>query len=208
MTFSLSASAGVCRSRWARGTSSPAFSSNSALALFFVLQDADQEKPAAEWIQQSLELTIAAWREWSKRSTYTGRWREEVARSALALKLLTSHEHGSIAASVTFGLPEATGAGRNWDYRASWIRDSSFTIYAFMRLGHIEEAERFRTWIGARVRAADDENHPLRIMYALDGSEAAPEQDLTHLAGYGDAMSAAGTPAEDFVRVLKLAPVP
>ena len=90
--------------------------------VFFVLQDADQEKPAREWIQQSLELTIAAWREWSKRSTYTGRWREEVARSALALKLLTSHEHGSIAASVTFGLPEATGAGRNWDYRASWIR--------------------------------------------------------------------------------------
>jgi GH15 family glucan-1,4-alpha-glucosidase len=155
--------------------------------VFFVLQDADQEKPARERIQQSLELTIAAWREWSKRSTYMGRWREEVARSALALKLLTSHEHGSIAASVTFGLPEATGAGRNWDYRASWIRDSSFTIYAFMRLGHVEEAERFRTWIGARVRAADDENHPLRIMYALDGSEAAPEQDLTHLAGYGDA---------------------
>ncbi|HEX8445157.1 MAG TPA: glycoside hydrolase family 15 protein [Sphingomonas sp.] len=129
--------------------------------------------------------TIAAWRGWTARSTYAGRWREAVTRSALALKLLTSARHGSIAAAATFSLPEATGAGRNWDYRATWIRDASFTVYAFMRLGHLEEAEQFRHWAAKRVMAADA-THPIRIMYALDGSEAADESVLSHLAGYAD----------------------
>jgi GH15 family glucan-1,4-alpha-glucosidase len=108
-----------------------------------------------------------------------------VTRPALTLKLLTSHSHGSIAAAATFGLPEASGAGRNWDYRATWLRDASFTIYAFMRLGYVDEAERFRRWMSDRAKGAV--GGELRIMYALNGDETPDETELDHLAGYGGA---------------------
>jgi GH15 family glucan-1,4-alpha-glucosidase len=170
-----------------QGEATAEFTLEAGEEAFFVLRNAADEAPSRAETAASVDRTIEAWRHWMKRSTYDGRWREEVKRSALALKLLTSHEHGSVAAAVTFGLPEASGAGRNWDYRASWIRDSSFTVYAFMRLGYVEEAENFRRWIAGRVRAADDGDHTLRIMYALDGSWAAEEQELDHLAGYGGA---------------------
>ena len=88
-----------------------------------------------------------------------------------------------IAAAATFGLPEATGAGRNWDYRASWVRDASFTVYAFIRLGYVEEAEAFRSWMLKRAKEADG-GERLRIMYALDGGDALEETILDHLAGY------------------------
>jgi GH15 family glucan-1,4-alpha-glucosidase len=117
------------------------------------------------------------------------RWREQVTRSALTLKLLTSHSHGSIAAGATFALPKASGAGHNWDYRAPWLRDASFTIYAFMRLGYIDEAERFRRWVSDRARGAV--GGELRIMYALDGAETPDEPELDHLSGYGDAKARA-----------------
>ncbi|PYE25725.1 GH15 family glucan-1,4-alpha-glucosidase [Rhizobium sp. PP-CC-3A-592] len=136
-------------------------------------------------ISAEIVETTAAWRSWAGRATYRGRWREQVLRSALALKLLTSRQHGSIAAAATFSLPEAIGAGRNWDYRATWIRDASFTVYAFMRLGFLEEAQHFGRWAGQRVMASDAD-HPLRIMYAIDGSEAKNEEELTHLSGYAD----------------------
>ena len=131
----------------------------------------------------ALEQTAGAWRSWARRSNYRGRWRERVERSALVLKLLTSHRHGSIAAAATFGLPEATGFERNWDYRATWIRDASFTVYAFMRLGYVDEAEHFRQWSEERIKALGKDS-ALSIMYALDGSEAAEESTLDHLAGY------------------------
>ncbi len=156
-------------------------------AAWFVLHDASAEfeRPGDADIAESIERTIQAWRQWIGRSTYSGHWREHVERSALALKLLTSAEHGSIAAAATFGLPEATGAGRNWDYRATWIRDASFTVYAFMRLGFVEEAKQFQRWVGHRIMEIED-GASLRIMYALDGSEAADETVLEHLAGYGN----------------------
>ncbi len=156
---------------------------------YFVLSAIDAEAPHApdaDDLARTIDQTIAAWRRWSAQSTYGGRWRDEVMRSALALKLLTSQEHGSIAAAATFGLPEATGAGRNWDYRATWMRDYSFSVYAFIRLGYIEEANRFQEWISARARGIQSVDS-LRIMYALDGSEAADEVTLDHLAGYGGA---------------------
>jgi GH15 family glucan-1,4-alpha-glucosidase len=84
--------------------------------------------------------TIAFWQSWIARSTYRGSWREAVHRSALALKLLIFEPTGAIVASPTFSLPEYIGGTRNWDYRFSWIRDSSFTLYALIRLGFTEEA--------------------------------------------------------------------
>jgi GH15 family glucan-1,4-alpha-glucosidase len=152
---------------------------------WFVLGEDALRRPDEATVDAEIAATTAAWRRWLSRASYRGRWREEVLRSALALKLLTSNRHGSIAAAATFSLPEAVGAGRNWDYRATWIRDASFTVYAFMRLGFIDEAEHFRDWASQRVMAADRDN-PIRIMYAIDGSEAADEQELPHLAGYAD----------------------
>ncbi|MGE7139098.1 glycoside hydrolase family 15 protein [Luteibacter sp. NPDC031894] len=150
---------------------------------WFVVCDEECDPLDARECAAALEATADAWRRWTRRSNYRGRWREHVDRSALVLKLLVSHEHGSIAAAGTFGLPEATGASRNWDYRASWMRDASFTVYAFMRLGYVDEAEHFRQWSEERFMELAD-GAALRVTYALDGSEALKESTLDHLAGY------------------------
>ncbi len=139
-----------------------------------------------EALGDAIDATVRYWQAWTARSSYRGRWRNEMARSALVLKLLTSREHGSIAAAATFGLPERRGGDLNWDYRASWIRDSSFTVYAFMRLGHTEEATRFMRWIAKRADDCD-EAHSLKIMYAIGGGSDLDERDLDHLTGYGGA---------------------
>jgi len=146
----------------------------------FVLSEPDTPVLEPKAVESLLSANIDRWQAWAASSHYKGRWREFVTRSALALKLLTSAEHGSIAAAATFGLPEALGGERNWDYRATWIRDATFTVYAFLRLGYNAEAERFRDWLARRAQAPEH----LRIMYRLDGTEAAPETELTHFAGY------------------------
>ena len=133
------------------------------------------------------EHTLKFWRDWLRQSHYQGRWREMVHRSALALKLLTSRKHGGIIAAPTFGLPEQAGGARNWDYRYTWIRDASFTVYAFMRLGFSEEANDYVRWVRARVSDCCQEKVDLRLMYALDGRQQLPESELPHLAGHGGA---------------------
>ena len=112
-----------------------------------------------------LERTLKFWRDWIGQSNYRGRWREMVNRSALALKLLTSRKHGAILAAATFGLPETPGGERNWDYRYTWIRDASFTVYAFMRLGFVRGSQRLHA-LAARAgqrlpRQIDETQHPL-----------------------------------------------
>ncbi|RZU39066.1 glycoside hydrolase family 15 protein [Edaphobacter modestus] len=136
-------------------------------------------------LEEDLEKTSQFWRDWIAKSNYTGRWREMVNRSALVLKLLTDREHGSIVAAPTFGLPERIGGGRNWDYRYTWLRDSSFTLYAMMRLGFFEEAAQFQKWIHDRLNY-DASQGPLQVLYATDGSQETPEIVLDHLRGYMD----------------------
>ncbi|MGA0533726.1 glycoside hydrolase family 15 protein [Hansschlegelia sp. KR7-227] len=148
---------------------------------WFALDGGDGEPVLGQRAQDALAEAVAWWRRWTAQSTYKGRWREIVLRSALALKLMTSRDHGSMVAAPTFGLPEAIGYGRNWDYRATWIRDASFTVYAFMRLGFRDEAERFMGWTAERLKQNEGR---LEIMYALDGSRELDERDLDHLAGY------------------------
>ena len=118
------------------------------------------------------------WITWSSKCTYNGVWRDSVHRSALALKLLTSVHFGSTVAAATFGLPEGIGGERNWDYRYTWIRDSAFTMYAFLRLGYVEEAKAFIDWI--QNQCMDD----LQLMYGIDGRTELPEINLDHLEGY------------------------
>ena len=127
--------------------------------------------------------TSRYWRDWIGQSTYTGRWREMVNRSALVLKLLNSAEHGSLVAAATFGLPEKIGGERNWDYRYTWLRDSAFAMYALMRLGFVEEARAFSRWMGGRLRD-DAEYGPLQVMYHADGRRELDETTLDSLSGY------------------------
>ncbi|MGF7151847.1 GH15 family glucan-1,4-alpha-glucosidase [Sphingomonas zeicaulis] len=159
------------------------FTLSQGESAWFMLGEEPQARLSSEIVDKEIAAAVLAWRRWLDQSTYTGRWRDEVHRSALTLKLLTSVRHGSIAAAATFSLPEATGAGRNWDYRAVWIRDASFTSYALMRLGFFDEAKAFYGWMSKRMSKAADGN-TLRIMYAIDGSEAREESELPHLAGY------------------------
>ncbi|MBS7563273.1 glycoside hydrolase family 15 protein [Mucilaginibacter sp. Bleaf8] len=131
------------------------------------------------YTQNTYQQTIGNWRKWISKSTYNGRWSELVYRSAITLKLLTSHKYGSVVAAATFGLPEAIGGNRNWDYRYTWVRDAAFTMYAFLRLGFFEEATEFLNWIFD----VSKDNH-LQLIYAVDGNTDLHEKELDHLEGY------------------------
>ncbi len=129
------------------------------------------------------ERTAHYWRDWIGQAQYNGYWPEIVRRSALVLKLMTSRKHGSIVAAPTFSLPEAIGGERNWDYRYCWIRDSAFTVYAFMRLGFKGEASAYMKWIMDRFNDCGPDGS-LRLMYTLDGGTDIAERELEHLEGY------------------------
>ena len=129
------------------------------------------------------ERTIDYWQRWLRRSTYRGRWREVVHRSALTLKMLTYAPTGAIVASPTMGLPEELGGERNWDYRYTWLRDAAFTLYGLMRIGFMDEAARFMDWLSARCEEAGEKG-ALQIMYGIDGRHELEESVLDHLEGY------------------------
>ena len=152
----------------------------------FILEKYDpsaQALSAENYIEGKLETAIDFWRSWIKRSHYQGRWREIINRSALTLKLLTSASFGSMIASPTFGLPELIGGPRNWDYRYTWIRDTSFTLNVLMKLGYMGECGAFMQWIEARCGHLKA-NGSLQIMYGIDGREDVTERVLTHWEGY------------------------
>lgn len=139
--------------------------------------------PSETESQALFEETVRYWRAWLSRCTYKGRWREIVQRSALVLKLLTFEPTGAIVAAPTSSLPEEIGGVRNWDYRYAWIRDAAFTLYALLRIGFTDEAERFMGWLEARCREAQDDP-PLQLVYSVDGRGDLEERELPHLDGY------------------------
>jgi GH15 family glucan-1,4-alpha-glucosidase len=169
------------------GAAEAEFTLHSDENAWFVLEEAQpgQESPSAapDFVADRFKQTVNFWRQWVGRGHYSGRWREMVYRSALTLKLLTSQRHGAPVAAPTFGLPEVLGGQRNWDYRYTWIRDASFSMYALMRLGYTEEAKRFMRWIEARCAELQD-GRSLQILYGVDGRREIDEQVLSHLEGY------------------------
>lgn len=124
------------------------------------------------------------WFNWINKSKFKGKWREVVDRSLMVLKLLTYEPTGAIIASPTFSIPEDIGGVRNWDYRYSWVRDSSFTIYILLRLGFKEEADAYMEFISERILTSRNPDGGLPIMFTIRGETDIPEFELDHLEGY------------------------
>ena len=141
------------------------------------------QQPEMELLEQRFRNTAKFWKAWISKSKYKGRWREVVQRSALVLKLLISREHGSLIAAPTFSLPESIGGVRNWDYRFTWLRDATFTLYALIRLGFVDETEAFIDWLQGRL-GDDAQRGPLQVMYGVDGRQDLEEISLDHFCGY------------------------
>ena len=140
-------------------------------------------RPVRFFQEELLQQTMTFWEEWVNQTTYKGRWQSTIRRSAITLKLLTSYRYGSTVAAATFGLPEEIGGERNWDYRYTWVRDSAFSMYAFLRLGFRDEAQAFINWIIDRCKELDHAGN-LRLVYRVDGTDSLEEESLEHLEGY------------------------
>ncbi len=133
--------------------------------------------------EEALTQTLRCWQTWASRSTYRGAYAELVQRSALVLKMMTYAPTGAIVAAPTTSLPEELGMVRNWDYRYTWLRDATFTLYAFGALGYTEETHAFTHWLRRLPYLGGDD---LQIMYGIRGERDLVERELPHLSGYCD----------------------
>ena len=139
------------------------------------------EAPTTEELDRRLDETMAWWRSWSSKSTIKGPYGVIACRSAIILKGLSNAPTGAIAAAPTTSLPESPGGSRNWDYRYTWIRDSSFTARSLAEVGHVNEADGFRRFI---ERTAAGSIEDLHILYGVGGERRLYEQEIKELEGY------------------------
>ena len=148
---------------------------------WFLPHELEPRRLSSEQIKAEFDETERFWREWSELCDYNGPYREQVVRSALVLKALTNGPTGAIVAAATTSLPEEIGGVRNWDYRFSWLRDSSLTLNALFALGLTEEAHAYMDWL---KRTTAGRAKALQIMYGVGGERFLPEVELDHLEGY------------------------
>ena len=127
------------------------------------------------------QQALTNWREWLSVCSYEGDYSAFVRRSALVLKLLTYAPTGAIIAAPTTSLPETPGGVRNWDYRYTWLRDSSLIVYALQLIGYYHEASAFLDWLN-RLEIARHKR--VQIMYSVRGEDELTEHYLQHLEGY------------------------
>jgi GH15 family glucan-1,4-alpha-glucosidase len=140
-----------------------------------------EELPTPVDAEQALAETESYWQEWLSGCRYEGGYREAVHTSLIVLKALTYRPTGGIVAAPTTSLPERIGGGRNWDYRYCWLRDATFTLYALMNAGFIDEAAAWRDWL---LRAVGGDPSNAQIMYGIGGQRRIPEYELDWLPGY------------------------
>ncbi|MDG3013274.1 glycoside hydrolase family 15 protein [Speluncibacter jeojiensis] len=148
--------------------------------------------PAPSTYQEAADRmwrTAECWRQWINIGQFPDHpWRDQLQRSALTLKGLAYAPTGALLAAATTSLPETPGGERNWDYRYSWVRDSTFALWGLYTLGLDREADDFFAFI-ADVCGQEDEadQHPLQVMYGIGGERSLEEQELLHLSGYDGA---------------------
>jgi GH15 family glucan-1,4-alpha-glucosidase len=152
-------------------------------AVFALLAGEDEPLgvPPIEDIDGRIDTSDEAWRMWANTLRYDGPHRQEVRRSALALKLLLYSPSGAIAAAATTSLPERIGGDKNYDYRYAWIRDAAYTVNAFLRVGAMPESKAAFTWLMQRLA-----EHGPRVMYSLSGKLATDVRVLPDIPGYRD----------------------
>ena len=137
--------------------------------------------------REMLAHTERFWREWLDAAAFPDHtWREPLQRSALTLKALTYTPTGALLAASTTSLPEQPGGERNWDYRYTWIRDASFTLWALHSLGLDSEADDFLAFLADTLETLGQEGQPgeLQVLYGVDGAREVTESLLSHLSGY------------------------
>ncbi len=152
--------------------------------LYRLPEDLDEglvEPPESSVLDGRLEETIAWWYHWSSRTTVAGPYAELARRSAIVLKGLSNAPTGAIAAAPTTSLPESPSGSRNWDYRYTWVRDSSFTVRSLAELGHVKEADGFRRFI---ERSAAGSAEELQILFGVGGERRLHEHSVEELEGY------------------------
>jgi GH15 family glucan-1,4-alpha-glucosidase len=146
------------------------------------------EHPAPRTYEEAyrrLVWTAHHWQHWLDHGSFPDHpWRTFLQRSALTLKGLSFAPSGALVAAATTSLPESPGGERNWDYRYSWIRDSTFMLWALYTLGFDWEANDFFYFL---ADVAEAEAGRLQIMYGIGGEQEIPEQTLEHLSGYDGA---------------------
>src|ERR671925_1488392 len=146
---------------------------------------APEPTPAGR-VMERIEDTAEAWRSWeAEHDVYQGEHHDLVQRSARVLKGLTYRPTGAIVAAPTTSLPETVGGERNWDYRFSWIRDSSLTLEALYIGACPDEAEEFVSFMTSAAGGRASEGS-LQIMYGIGGEHDLSERELPHLAGWRD----------------------
>ena len=158
-----------------------------AVALSYARNQAEAEAMLNTLLDQDfnadLRETLHYWTTWSAKMTYDGPYREMALRSALTLKLCAFEPTGAIIAAPTTSLPEGIGGERNWDYRFSWLRDSSFTLQALARLGYAGEARDYFHFLhDLHLRNGGE----IRVLYSIRGETDGDlrEREHTHLEGY------------------------
>ena len=154
---------------------------DSALLVVCCTEQQPIPVPRREDADRRLDDTVAVWRRWLDGWSYDGAWADHVARSALALKLLVYAPLGAVVAAPTTSLPEHLGGAKNYDYRYMWVRDTSFTLEALMRLGLPEQVHESFSCLLRAVRTTAPEIHPF---YSVDGHPAHRFEELEHLHGY------------------------
>jgi GH15 family glucan-1,4-alpha-glucosidase len=155
--------------------------------------------PPLEQVPQRIDVCVKWWQKWAAQAQYDGEFRDEVLRSALALKLMIFAPSGAIIAAPTTSLPERIGGDLNWDYRFCWLRDASLTIRALLELGFWNEATSFLDWMLHATRLTQPE---LRILYTVYGNPPPAERESKVLRGYkGSSPVRLGNAARDQVQL-------
>ena len=149
------------------------------------------QAPARVWSQHELatrlDATVEGWRTWSAlHQAYDGPWADLVQHSGMVLQGLSYQPTGAIVAAATTSLPEGVGGERNWDYRFSWVRDSSFTMEALWVAACPDEAEDFFAFMTTAAATSVGPDRGLQIMFGVGGEHDLTERELPHLRGWRD----------------------